>query len=299
MNIKHGMGIMYKFLVFLLFFIVANTRSATIYAEPTPRWVKKGVKELDKKRSNDTYSFHIFHEEDQNKSLFELNRFKPLLDYVDNTYGVSQPEILVDSIPADGILPKRYTLNFQKDGNMKTVEAILVDSYSKMTDYADNTSDYNFWELYAISNPGMTPEFDNFSLSRSYGAKPVFMSIIPGLGQIYKGQTAKGYSFLGIEAAMVASIVSASNRVHHWVGYANRYPQFYDNYQSKATTFRQWRMFCYITGGALYIYNLFDAAISKGARYVEIKRNHAPNMQFSFTPVFSPDMLGLGINISL
>ena len=270
------------------------------FAEPTPRWVKKGVKELNKKRSNDSYSFHIFHQYDADQRVFEWNKFKPLIDYVDSTYNVSAADLSVDSIPANGSLPTTYMVSFDKDGRQQTVYARLVDQYMKFSDYADNYFEYNLYQLYAISDPTTSfPDFDKFSLKRKYGAKPILMSIIPGLGQIYKGETAKGYSFMGIEAAMIASIIYSTNRVHHWVGLANKHPEFYDSYQSKAKTFRQWRMFCYIAGGGLYVYNLFDAAFAKGARYVEVKRNKAPNAQISFSPVFSPDLLGFGVNFNL
>lgn len=290
---------MNRFASIVIFAILTILFTTYANAEPTPRWVKKGVAELDKMRTNTTYSFHIFHEEDQNQTVFELNRFKPLIDYVDKAYGVSQPEIFVDSIPANGSLPTTYTLNFTKDGTAQTVYARLVDSYSKMTDYADNTSDYNFWQLYAISEPGISPDFDRFILKRKYGVKPLFMSLIPGLGQIYKGESAKGYSILGVEAAMVASIIFATTQANKWNDYAHKRPEFYDNYQSKADTFRQWRTFCYVAGGALYLYNLLDAALAKGARYVEVKRPDAPDMRFTFSPVVTPDYLGVGININL
>lgn len=286
--------------IYIFIFIISIFNAFTLNAEPTPRWVKKGVKELNRKRSNDSYSFHIFQQSKDNISRFEINQFKPLLDFVDSTYHVSGSQIVVDSIPDNGSLPTTYIVTFYKDGSEQTVYARKVDTYQKYEDYPDGTYDYDIYQLYAISNSGYsTPDFDQILLKRRYGIKPVLMSIIPGLGQIYKGQSAKGYSFLGIEAAMIASIIYSSNRIHHWVGLAKKYPDFYDNYQSKATTFRQWRMFCFIAGGGLYIYNLFDAAFSKGARYVEVKRNNAPNVQFSFEPVFSPGMLGLGISINL
>lgn len=290
---------MNRFASIVIFAILSVLFTVTIKAETTPRWVRKGVAELDKKRTNPSYGFHIFHEENQNKTIFELNRLKLLLEYVDKTYGVSQSEIIVDSIPANGTFPTTYTLNFSKDGNMQTVYARQIDSYFKMTDYADNTSDYNFWQLYAISEPGATPDFDKFVLKRKYGVKPLFMSIIPGLGQIYKGKPAKGYSFLGVETAMVASIIFATTQANKWNKLAHEHPEFFDNYQSKADSFRQWRTFCYVAGGTLYLYNLLDAAIAKGARYVEVKRPDAPDMQFTFSPVVTPDYLGVGININL
>lgn len=284
----------------LIILLIFSFSAAPMHAEPTPRWVKKGVKELEKKRSNDSYSFHIFRQEEDNKRSFEIDQFKPLLEYVDSVYQVAGAQLVVDSIPADGILPTTYIVTFEKDGTEQSVFAQKVDSYQKIEDYPDGSYDYNLSQLYAISNPGFsTPDFDKFILKRNYGAKPLLMSIIPGLGQIYKGDTAKGYAFLGVEAAMVASIIYASERAHHWSSLGNKYPDVRDSYDSKAKSFRDWRMFCFIAGGGLYIYNLLDAAFAKGARYVEVERNNAPNMQISFGPVVTPDMLGVGVNINL
>ena len=274
--------------------------SLSLHAEPTPRWVKKGVDELNRQRTNASYSFHIFHQEDNNRAFYKFDRLTPLLQYIDTEYNVEASGLTVDSIPANGDLPASYMVTFEKDGQPTTVYARIVDQYQKFEDYADNTSEYDFYQLYAISNPGFTtPDFDNFTLKRKYGIKPVFMSIIPGLGQIYKGEPAKGYTFLGIEAAMVASIVYATTQVNKWNNLAKKNPEFYDNYQSKATTFRQWRTFCLIAGGALYVYNLFDAALAKGARYVDIKKNTSPDMQLTFTPYFIPDPMSSGFDYGL
>lgn len=284
--------------VFLAFFFIGLNGFDSM-AEPTPRWVSKGVKELNKKRTNDSYGFHIFHSVDADQRVFEWDRFKPLLDYVDSTYSVKREEIFVDSIPANGALPTTYMLRFNKNGEDQTVYAQLVDQCMKFEDYADNYFEYNLYQLYAISEPGVTePDFDKFSLKRKYGPEPVLMSIIPGLGQIYKGEKAKGYSFMAIEAAMIGTIIFSTTQVHRWMSLGHRHPDVYTYYRSKALTFRQLRAFCCIAGGGLYIYNLFDAAFAKGARYVEIKRNNQPNVMMSFAPVFDPYMLGVGVNIT-
>lgn len=273
-------------------------------AEPTPRWVRKGVKELNAKRLNDSYSFHIFHETDNNDAVFELDRFRPLLAYIDSVYGVKKTAITVDSIPAEGALPTTYQIHFIKDGQPETVYVRRVDEFSKFDTDMGGFDEYHFYQLYAISEPGVRePQFDRFTVTRRYNGNPVAMSLIPGLGQIYKGEPGKGYTFLGIEAAMVASIVYATTQVNANVRYAHEHPNFYDNYQSKAKTFRQWRLFCYITGGALYAYNLFDAAFAKGARYVKISRpNAAPQMQLSVVPFVSSNIYtqsyGLGFNLT-
>lgn len=289
-----------NYLFILLIFIFPFISITFSKAEPTPRWVKKGVKELERKRSNESYSFHIFQQSEENKSAFEFNPFKPLLDYIDATYDVPTSQLSVDSIPGNGTLPTTYFVTFEKDCLEQKIYAKKIDTYQKFENYPDGSFDYDLYQLYAISNPGYaSPDFDHFYLKRKYGVKPVLMSLIPGLGQIYKGEQAKGYAFLGVEAAMVASIIYTSDRARHWTNLGKNHPEFYESYHSKAKSFKQWRMFCFIAGGGLYIYNLFDAAFAKGARYVEVKRNNAPNIQFSFDPVFSTEMLGVGININL
>lgn len=299
MNIQRSRQSICLTKVFFITFLI-TLFALPVGAEPTPRWVKKGVAELNRRRTNDSYSFHIFHQEDINHRFYQFDRFAPLLEYIDSEYNVDRSMLRVDSIPANGDLPVSYMVTFEKDGIPTAVYARLVDKYQKFEDYADNTSEYNFYQLYAISNPGyVNPDFDKFTLKKKYGIKPLFMSVIPGLGQIYKGESAKGYTILGIEAAMIASTIYATTQVHKWNGLANENPTFYDSYQSKASTFRQWRAFCLIAGGALYVYNLLDAALANGARYVDIQKNNSSVAQIAFTPYVSINRPMTGIDYGI
>lgn len=286
----------------LLALIVCVTFFSTANAEPTPRWVTKGVKELDKGRSNDSYSFHVFHTYNADESFLAYSRFQPLLDYVKATYGVEHDALSFDSIPGAGKLPTTYYVDFMKDGEPLHVEAQLVDSYTKFDDYADGEWEYNLWQLYAISQAGVTPRFDDFKVTRDYNIESTAMSLVPGLGQIYKGQKAKGYTIMGAEALMIIGVVYGTvDANYYWKLEREQrklgHTDIADSYHSKAATGQQLRLFCAITGAGIYVYNLLDAAFSKGARYVEIKRKKAPSMELTFTPVMSYNEAGVGMRL--
>ena len=70
--------------IILLGIIFSFAMSLTVDAKPKPRWVRKGVKELNNHRSNTTYEFHIFEVKDNNQPRFEWNQFSPLLNYIDS-----------------------------------------------------------------------------------------------------------------------------------------------------------------------------------------------------------------------
>lgn len=266
-------------------------------AEPTPRWVKKGVKELDKERTNDSYYFKVFHIYDADKNRMILNRFQPLISYVDSAYNASKGNVILDSITARAGQPTTYILSFKEAEKKVSVYAQLVDSYSHFEDYADGEYEYNFWQLFAISNPDIIPHFDEFETKRRYNGAPIAMSLIPGLGQIYKGQRAKGYTIMGAEALLIGGLIYSSAEASNYTRLAQKHPETAESYRSKANTQKNIRLFCSIGIGGVYLYNLLDAAFSKGARYVEIKQKNAPALELTFCPFIAPDMAGMGFNI--
>lgn len=289
-----------NFLKVLLLFVLCTVSTATVNAEPTPRWISKGVNELDKKRTNDTYSFHIFHTWDADRAVIDLNRFKPLVEYVESTYNVARDGVVLDSIAATGNNPVTYTLTFDRDGMPTTVYAQCVDSYEKFDEFADGYFEFDYWQLYAISEPNVTPQFDDFKITRKYNAAPAAMSLIPGVGQIYKGQKTKGYVIMGTEAFLIGGIIYSFVEYNHFKDIANTCPLGEKpSYDSKALTFKQLGIFCASAAGALYVYNLLDAAFCKGARRVEVKRKNAPNMELTFSPYVAPDLSGNGVGVGM
>lgn len=288
-----------KRLLKILLLVIGLSLSFGAFAEGKPRWVTKGVKELNANRFSDTYSFHMFHTVEVDKRIMYLNRFGALKDYIDSVYQVPNRVIFLDSIPAaDGGRPT-YTLSFDKDGQKKVVYAQLVDEYTKLDDFVTNQFEYNYWQLFAISEPGVQyPQFDDFTLTRHFNrAKATAASIIPGLGQLYKGQKVKGIIIMSTEAVLIGSLI--------WSDYEYRYfkrrraetgdPHFHNT----MTTYKELRAFSAIAAAGLYVYNLFDAALCNIPRRVEISRPNAPAMEMSFGPAIMPDAYGVGFGVGM
>ena len=58
-----------------------------------------------------------------------------------------------------------------------------------------------------MSEKNTLPDFDDLTVSKYYPKTMGFTSLVPGLGQIQKGQTIKGKIIMGTEAFLLASAV--------------------------------------------------------------------------------------------
>lgn len=273
--------------------------------QPAPRWVQKGEKGIDKlngMRSNDTYNFQMFQQSNEDETVIELNRMKPLLDYVGETYGVSSDAMTVDSLVLsnDALV---YTVSFDNKGQQGVVYAQMIDEYTKYDTHVNGAFDYDNYQLYAISAPNVAPEYDNFNLTRSYNpATCTLMSLIPGMGQFHKGQNVRGSLLLGGEVLFMAGVaygqLAMNDRLDRaQVEYEKGDYMKRDSYKSQADTYKRLRNVCLISGCVLYVYNLLDAALMPGARQVKVERNDAPNAELTFVPVVAPEMAGLGLTL--
>lgn len=70
---------------------------------------------------------------------------------------------------------------------------------------------YNCWVLFEVANNADKVRFQEVTFTKKYGIRGLAYSLIPGVGQLYKGSTAKGLSILGGEAALAAAIVLCEN----------------------------------------------------------------------------------------
>ena len=282
----------------VLLLVLALSVSTGVYAQPKPRWVKKGVKELNANRTNDTYSFEIFHVENPDQGLLVLDKFAPFINYVHETYNVPmETPMVLDSVPDPNNGRMSYTLTFDSPQGPTTVYGQLVDQFTQLDDFVQNKFEYHWYQLFAISNPGVAqPQFDDFTVTRHYNAgKAVAMSIIPGLGQIYKGQNVKGWIFLGTEVALVGTLIYSVER-YNWYKHHRNKP---GDLHNPKTTFRELMIFSAIAAGGLYVYNLFDAGLCKIAPRVEISRPNTYNATLSLSPMIAPDVISGGLNVGL
>lgn len=288
MNLKRMAN--YFFLMICLFLSL----SVTAQTQTKPLWVQKGEKSLEKKPTNESYYFKIFNTYGMDVNLLEKQRFQPLLEHICDRYQADLAQIKLDSLYLSNDSSKMtYRITFTDSIGNAVVYAEKVDEYRAFEDYVDNTYQFEYYQLYAISKRDSVPVFDEFTLSRTYNYKAVCLSLIPGLGQIYKGQKIKGYAILGMEATLVVSAVAFHFKKHYCDKQISEQPQFADSWRSKSLGWRQMRNLCFGVAGCLYVYNLIDAALSKGSRHVVVKK---PKLQV--LPSASPEGAGMTLSFN-
>ncbi len=173
------------------------------------------------------------------------------------------------------------------DGEKFDLQAIRVD------EYVDRKGD--MLELHTLYMVALCedPVFDRTYLTTKYGVAPVAMSVIPGLGQWYKGSKTKGVCLFAAEAAAVASIIVCENNRASYIKKIKEQPKFYKEYSAKADNCETGRNICIGVAAGIWLYNIIDAAVAKGARRVVV--NRADGGGLSLMPMATPDGAGVSL----
>ena len=285
-----------------IFYILSCLLSLEVVAQATPKplWAIKGVKHLNEHRINRDYDFVAFHHEITDQDVVIDDNLFLLRQNMAEHFNVSPDVISIDSIVDNSLCRPTYSVSFPSNDKKDITKVYVqpVDSYQRFSNNIDGSFDYDLDELYAISEKNTTPSFDNFEVTRKYNGLPVAMSLIPGLGQIYKGQAAKGYSILGTEVFFCAAIAYGEINRSYYLKQGKKHPETYDSWKSKSNTFRTVRNIGIVLASATYLYNIFDAAFAKGAPHVIISRKNQCPADMVLTSYVSPWQLGGGITIN-
>lgn len=153
----------------------------------------------------------------------------------------------------------------------------------------DRSGNYYVTRLYAKSELGQAPLFDNVEQTSHYGARGLWRSvIIPGWGQFHKGANLKGGLILGGCAALAGGIVFAENQRSDYSRKIARThnQELINKYATKRDHFATARNICIGAAGALYIYNLIDAIAAPGANWLKVSKR---DVDYSFSPMITPD----------
>ena len=118
-------------------------------------------------------------------------------------------------------------------------------------------------------------------------------SFVPGMQQLYKGQKAKGVTFIVAEAACVGGIVLAEGMRANNANLINSTHNAKQKatYTDRANTWTDVRSGCIAAAAVVYVWNVVDAAISRGKRHVEIN-------EVAFAPYATSQSAGLALNIN-
>lgn len=94
--------------------------------------------------------------------------------------------------------------------------------------------------------------------------------LVPGMQQLYKGQTAKGVAFIAAEVVSIGGIVVTESMRGDYSGKAaietnaKRKVEYIDNANSMQTA----RNICIGAAAVVYIWNVVDAVVTKGSKHV-------------------------------
>lgn len=146
--------------------------------------------------------------------------------------------------------------------------------------------------LFAVATTNLPVLFDNVTFTRKYGISSFARSIIPGWGQLYKGQKAKGACFMGGEILFVGSVIISENLRSSYIKKMKEQPKFFKTYNTKADNWENIRNVCIGAAAALYVYNLIDAIVSPGAKRTIVNKQEFPLVY----PVTNKDFSGVSFS---
>lgn len=134
---------------------------------------------------------------------------------------------------------------------------------------------------------------DRITVSSKYGAAG-FLSIIPGVGQFYKGSPVKGSFILGGEILASGGIILCESTRASYVKKMKEQPKHASEYNSRADSWETGRNVCIGAAAALYVYNLIDAFAAIGAKHVIVQQGRATLSTIPYT-----DNCSFGIALAL
>ena len=207
--------------------------------------------------------------------------------------------ITVKSKTIDEIIQRLNDTNPKYEQNRTTTTEIEQDGFKaslmKIDEYIEadsRMSDGNgckVWQLYAIDSP-----YSNIHLeyTRKYGWRAGLRSILPGWGQYYKKQYAKGSLFLVAEAGGIAAVCIFQNRYRSDLRKMQETPvlDLQVEYNKRANDALLYRNISIGAVAAVWIWNILDAMLTDGPpRYVTDK------IEFTVSSVSLND-IGVGLS---
>ena len=281
-------------------------------AQDKPRWAIKGTDDINRQRSNDTYRVVKFERFGPSLSIVREQSDKCLAEYFAKQFGLNADDAttvmkdelkhyfeykgtLANQEEGDLTVLADFEVTFPDGDTAKTFNARLIDEYVSFDENVDGTFDYTLYQLYAVATrEGVVPRYDDVSYNRDYRGRAFIRSIIPGMGQLYKGQKTKAYCIWGGEIAFAALAIYADHRKRqYWDDYQNASPEIAPSYRSKSKSWRTVRDLSAAAAVGIYAYNLIDAALSKGPRKVTLSPAKPDKATLSFGPtvVYDPSSI--------
>lgn len=189
-----------------------------------------------------------------------------------------------------------FEMEFNVNGEEVKVTSRVIDEY-----WEREHGEYIVYDLYQVMDADQhilrqnvpLQAADRITLTEKYGAAPVLMSVIPGVGQWYKGSKVKGSVMFVAEAAAVASIIVCENKRANYMTKVLEHPKFAKEYHAKAQDWETGRNISIGVAAGVWVWNIVDAAVAKGARRVVV--NRADGRGLAIHPYATFDSAGMAL----
>lgn len=261
-----------------------------------PRWVGNTPKEL-----NDTYRFieilsfgntigdarvearRLLVQNEQLRRAVTVNVSTGNLQHIDQQIVNGD---MVETIQND------ITIETSISGQEYQLRAYPVDEYACQKD-----GQVKLYSLYMVGVADRVT-FDHTYKSERYGALPALMSVIPGLGQFYKGSKVKGGLMFAGTALLAGGVILCENQRSDYKNKISEQPKYAQTYNTRSNNWETARNVFIGAAAALWLYNIVDAAVAKGARRVLVKSAGDHDSSLQLQPYAALDDVGVVIRYS-
>ncbi len=257
--------------VFVLLAVFWLLPAPDAFAGVKPEWVQKGEEAMNRKRTNDSYVFKAFHQADADYNRLMDGRFDPLIHYVASRYHAERGSVQLDSLVSGAGVPVTYRIAFRDAAGEAVVLARRVDSYLTFEDINDQEFLWEHDQLFAVSDKNRDVVFDSFGIESANNGLAALMSVVPGVGQLYKGNTAKGLVILGSEVALGAAATIFQLKANGFQKRADAGEFPMDSWQSKADGYRLVRNVSFGAMAGIWLFGIFDAVVGDGASRLKVE----------------------------
>lgn len=283
-----------SFILLLLCYCSYRAQAQIVSDKMRPRWITSSLPE------NISPSYTFISASGAGGSLEEarLRTFVNLTTKLEHERGIkvsSSVKVKSSSQRIGGRRSQQSSQTFQmectEDGKNITLNTRVIDEYWER----EKNGSYTCYILYTVADNNFSGGSydDDIRLTTSYGAKGFFMSLIPGVGQLYKGSKLKGGLILGGTAACAGMIIASESMRSSYVKKMQEKPVHKAFYNDKADLWCNVRNGFIGAAAALYIYNLIDAAVAPGRRRVIVKKGKT--VHFGFVPTWEKNMTGMSL----
>ncbi|MDO9152912.1 MAG: DUF5683 domain-containing protein [Paludibacter sp.] len=197
------------------------------------------------------------------------------------------------------IRTKSLTGKYSEEENTKSTYTINSEGFNVAFEFLDEYweehnsysggAKFYCWGLFEVAYEKEVKTFDKLKYTTNYGFAATAKSIIiPGWGQLSKQHTLKGIAIFGSEALLVGSAILSENmRIDNITRMNNtRDVNFKKQYLYLANNWENVRNISFASAGAVYLYNIIDVIVSKGAKKYS-------NKTISLVPTYERNSMGV------